>query len=566
LPPGGRARGGVVICSPLAKEHVDTYRGLKLLAQQLASAGIAVLRFDYLGTGDSARDQGSDSAVEDFGLSVGEAVGYLRDCGVKNISLIGLRAGALLAALAAPEVQGLDGLVLWDPVADGRRYLREQRVLYKMTVGDDVIEADTESILGLTFSAAAARDLKSLKMPAQIAPSIKCLVLVRPERMDDEWLRGFRTAPNCTVEKVIEQAAFVEPASFVVEIPVGAIESVVTWLDSKVSTEVTKFTVALQHRAVVTRSIGGGEVVETIDRFGPNHLFGIRTALREAPANSPTMLMHGTACQHRIGQGRIWTESARELAGLGIAAMRYDRRGTGDTGVASTEIPRIYSDLAKQDVVDAVEATGVAPDRLMMTGVCSGAWSAAYAAIVKGAKSVVLINVILYVLRKTEVGPERLIGMTPPSPGDSQPEARTFRARAKDLARRWMPYRAWLMLGKLGVAQVPEVLLAELRRMNVNTEMVLSPEDVIWFEKQRGRESLARVVDATWVPNLVPASGGDHPLLQRDIQNFARQQLVRVAIRDFGPPLAQPAIYADLAERVDNVQSSSPTRQATESA
>ncbi len=58
VPAGRRARGGVVICPPLGKEHVDTYRGLKLLAQELCERGFLVLRFDYHATGDSAGELG----------------------------------------------------------------------------------------------------------------------------------------------------------------------------------------------------------------------------------------------------------------------------------------------------------------------------------------------------------------------------------------------------------------------------------------------------------------------------------------------------------------------------
>ena len=80
---------------------------------------------------------------------------------------------------------------------------------------------------------------------------------------------------------------------------------------------------------------------------------------------------------HRIGPGRVWVETARDLAGRGVEVIRYDRRGTGDTGLATAEFPPIYSRIAKEDVRQAISATGTPPDRLMMTGVCSGAWSSA---------------------------------------------------------------------------------------------------------------------------------------------------------------------------------------------
>ena len=537
-PAGGRVRGGVVICPPLGKEHVDTYRGLKLLAQRLATAGFAVLRFDYLGTGDSAQFQGADSAVADYRAGIVEAARYLRGCGAPDVSVIGLRMGALLAAVTTQGWPDLANLVLWDPVTDGRRYLREQRVLYRMTVGADVVDVAGESILGLTFSSAAARELSALKLPAD-SDARRVLLLARPERMDDARLQAFSAVGECTMREATEQAAYVEPASFVVQIPDRTIDSIVNWSDANASRDTAAFEAVLKRRAVVATTNAGVQIIETIDRLGPNRLFGIRTAAAGSAPDAPALLMHGTACEHRIGSGRIWTEVARDFAELGMTAQRYDRRGTGDTGITTTDFPRIYSDVSKQDVLDAVDATGVTPDRLMVTGVCSGAWSAAYAGISRNTKSVVLVNSILYALRNVEVGPERLLGMTPQSPGRTEsPEATTAKAKAKNLIRRLLPYRAWLLLGRLGLAQVPEVMLIELRRRNVGTDLVLSPADLAWFEKQRGAQSLARVADAYWSPNVIPAPSGDHPLLQRDLQNFTRRHLALAAIRDFGALLA----------------------------
>ena len=54
VPDDRRVRGAVVICGSIAKEHMDTVRGLRLLADELASRRILTLRFDYLGVGDSA--------------------------------------------------------------------------------------------------------------------------------------------------------------------------------------------------------------------------------------------------------------------------------------------------------------------------------------------------------------------------------------------------------------------------------------------------------------------------------------------------------------------------------
>jgi pimeloyl-ACP methyl ester carboxylesterase len=51
--------------------------------------------------------------------------------GVRQICLVGLRLGGALAALAGAARRDLDGLVLWDPVINGRTYLEEMSALHQ---------------------------------------------------------------------------------------------------------------------------------------------------------------------------------------------------------------------------------------------------------------------------------------------------------------------------------------------------------------------------------------------------------------------------------------------------
>lgn len=527
VPDGGHARAGVVICPPLGKEHVDTYRGLKLLAQRLCARGFAVLRFDYAGTGDSALPQDEPSAVTRYLDSVRAAAGYLRAAGVSDIAVVGLRAGALLAGAVADSIDDLAALVLWDPVVDGRRYLREQQALYKLSVGDG---GDTGggSILGVTFAAEALAALKELRLPTDYGRRVPILVAARPDRVDSNTLTELAATPEVEVRTVTGQAEFVEPASFVVEIPVGAVYLVSSWLDATLSSTTQRVSPQVRLQADVAPAIR-----ESIEFLGPQSLFAIRTTSREAAADSPALLIHNMACEHRAGSGRLWVESARELAAAGMTVVRYDRRGVGETGYARTDFPRLHSSTAKEDVLQAMDSTGVSADRLMMTGVCSGAWDSAYGALVRGARTVVMVNLLLFSLRNVEVGPVESSDI--PAPGDGPSTANGgIRVRIKYLIRRWLPYHLWLLLGWLGLTQVPEVLLKALSKAGVSVDLVLSPEDQAWFEKQRGGQGVSRLSKHGWSEEITHVGFGDHSLLHRGIQIFTRQRLLEVAEREFG--------------------------------
>lgn len=116
-PAGGVSRRGVVLCYPTAEaEYYNAHRSLRTLALGLAAAGVHVLRFDYLGTGDSAGEPdllGEADWLEDVSVAITE----LQDmAAIRSVGLIGLREGAALAVGAACRVSAVGRLALWDPV------------------------------------------------------------------------------------------------------------------------------------------------------------------------------------------------------------------------------------------------------------------------------------------------------------------------------------------------------------------------------------------------------------------------------------------------------------------
>lgn len=124
------ARGGVsnraaVLCCPAGHEYFKAHRAFRLLARQLARQGVHVWRFDYYGTGDSAGETGAgdvDRWVQDVRLAISAV---MERSPARTVSLVGLRLGATVAALAAARDTRVGRLVLWDPVLSGGRYVDE---------------------------------------------------------------------------------------------------------------------------------------------------------------------------------------------------------------------------------------------------------------------------------------------------------------------------------------------------------------------------------------------------------------------------------------------------------
>jgi len=117
------ASGAVLLCYPIGSEYMRAHRAFRQLNTLLNRAGFHVLRFDYSCTGDST-GEGRDASVAQWLDDVVWAIEELQDTArVDRVSVVGLRWGATLAALACRERSDVERLVLWDPIISGATYL-----------------------------------------------------------------------------------------------------------------------------------------------------------------------------------------------------------------------------------------------------------------------------------------------------------------------------------------------------------------------------------------------------------------------------------------------------------
>ena len=116
-PAGMTATTGVVYCHPFAEEKNLSHAVTARAARRLAEAGVAVLRFDFSGCGDSEGEL-HEADCNGWLAEIAAAEQVLRaKAGIQRVGFWGLRSGANLALIHAQGRGDIPFLILWQPLA-----------------------------------------------------------------------------------------------------------------------------------------------------------------------------------------------------------------------------------------------------------------------------------------------------------------------------------------------------------------------------------------------------------------------------------------------------------------
>ena len=556
LPGDQRVRGGVIICASMGRDGITSVRFQRILADDLAGRGFAVLRFDYLGTGDSAYTQDHDDAVDNWERSIGYGLAYLEQIGAQSITAIGLRAGSLILSAALSQSHSVNRIVYVDPIGTGRRYLREQTALFTVSAGTDSVAPGTVSIIGGRLTATAADRFRALRLDAGPAHPVHRLLVLRPGEPDAQ-VSALRDADRTETVRVNLLAEFAQPAKTMTPIPFRAIEAVVDWVDRAESTTRTAVTPSYRNlvRMPTEGSSGTDAVIESIESMGPKGLFAIRTRPEHVePGNGTVWVFNTSANDSHVGPAREWVELSRRVAAAGAQAVRWDRSGIGNSPpIIRKQWQPVY---VRQDVRDAVTVAEHAardPRNLHLIGPCSGSWYAAQVAHQLGAGEVVLVNPRVWTWRTGATHGWQWWNLKRPlkvsmssHPRRENGRFATFWKRAsavlaresKRATHRHAP-RFYLMgMGRLGIAQTPDVLLSTLARDRVATTVLLSPWDADLFEQRGGPRAIRRLSDAPTPPQFVITDEGDHAIYHQAMLQAIREVVLESVTADQSNPIA----------------------------
>ncbi|MBX3100472.1 MAG: alpha/beta hydrolase [Salinibacterium sp.] len=512
LPDDREVVGGVVICPPLGYDQVLGYRALRFVGQELAAQGIAALRFDYVGEGDSAGQSGTAQAPELWMSSVARAAAYLRDSGIDNVALLSLGAGALIANEAALTVDAT-ALVHWDPELSGRRFLRRQRALFELTVGHDG-PTDPSALLSLTLHPDAAAWLRTREITAATLP-VGMDALIVGRRAYDENPATLRLTsnlpPRAEYRSVVGQEELLDVPGTLAVLPEETIAGMSEWLLERFPRASVPARPLVNGRAVVGHTSDGTPIVEKLLRIGPDRLFVITTS-REDDNESGVVVQQPGAAEHRVGPGRFQVLAARELAERGYRAVRFDRRVTGDTTEVRPGEPNfIFANEWVDDTDRLIAELGIGED-VAHAGLCAGGWVAARMAERRPARLTVMFSPNYFKTAPLRAGEYSVLTQS------SREGTRKF-IGLKRRIRGILPGWAWPILGRLQLFHDPAILLgASTRDRNSTVAVLLTPEDEENFRAHRGPDAVARLINRGADIRVTSYAYGDHSLFGAEVR------------------------------------------------
>lgn len=381
---------GVVICSAMGVEELCTHRFMRKLANEIAAAGMPALRFDYQGTGDSRGDDGDPDRVAHWLASIREAVAWLRrETGVTEVALAGFRLGTLLATQVAAELGEVQRLVLMGAVSSGKNYLREVKALsallaqsartavpasHASAAAQDGFEAVGFQLTDATIAELNKLDL--LNLPT--APAAQVLLLNRAQAAVDSRLAAcFQALGSEITQMELPGYADMEWNSTFATLPEDAFAGLITWLGRDLRAD------CAIAPSVPDQALVADDWRESPQFFGADqNLFAIHCQpLREAKRTVVLFINHGA--NHHIGWARTYVTLARHFTRQGIASLRMDLAGIGDSPPHSGQAEnQLYKRGSLRDIQAALNwlySNGY--ESCTVIGHCAGAYQGFYAAL-----------------------------------------------------------------------------------------------------------------------------------------------------------------------------------------
>jgi len=388
---GHQGRKAVLLLAPIGFEEMCARTTWRTLAEMISASGHACLRFDYPDTADAIEPHTAPDGISDWIDAAHRCARYLieRNPGAELV-LVGQGFGASLVAQLGAELPHVAATILMAPIIKGRSYLRElqawTRVLTeRIGIRPDPLDENGYSVAGFPLATSRATAIRAIDLTqTKRSPADKMLLVERTHASGDSVLGKHFASLGAEVtsigydgyELILTDPTQAEP-------PLGTLAKITSWIDDLPLETVANGQHAPARRPEIARALIGPHYDELPLRFGPDQrLFGVLCRpLGRRP--SAIAVLANSGRDYHIGWGRASVEQARALAQRGIASLRFDAIGIGDSPAvpgASREV--IYSEEQIANVchaIDYVDGLGCGP--VALVGRCSGAYASFNAAV-----------------------------------------------------------------------------------------------------------------------------------------------------------------------------------------
>ncbi|MCD2173837.1 alpha/beta fold hydrolase [Rhizobium sp. C4] len=404
----------VLLVSPWGFEDMPVRRFYREIAEALAARGIASLRFDLPGTGDSA-EVATDIALDGWLSAIADAAREAgRLSGASKILLLGHGLGATLALLAETRVANLTGIALLAPVTSGRIYARETGLWWKMIAADlglgpDYTENGTLTIAGMTMPETIAASIRKLRdADLKLSRPLAVLAVCRQGRDSDGALADALATDGATVTRLPYDGfdgLVVNP--LISKTPAQLVDRIAEWARSVAPAEAP----TAAPEAASTLPLAGEGYRESGHRFGEGGRLIGTFCQPEGDTRGAPVLLVSTSYDRASAWANSGAATARDLARRGIASLRFDAAGIADSPAKPGDPAQmLYSKSLDRDVALALdELKAMTGKSAVLAGRCSGGYHAFHASVANPrAAGVVVINSYAFVWDESQSVEEAL--------------------------------------------------------------------------------------------------------------------------------------------------------------
>lgn len=408
---------GVILCLPAFLDEGNlTRRVIVEQARRLAPLGWTVLIPDLYGCGDSAGTT-AEARWPIWQADLRRWAQLADELAASRPLIVwGIRMGALLAAQLSQTIARPHHLLLWQAPANGRALIDPLRKLSRLAgaTADPQVAAGQPAMSVAAQPAPAGEALAGYQLDATLLGGLQDLACTAPARgqagnrvlfahtqrviRDDQpippalqklvdswqqqgwdtraavvagepfWASMEPSSPIATFEATEAWLARLPTLSAAIP-PAAAAPTAATWPDESRPNPLT---------LLETHQVAGVSEQAVVLAGSQGELVGILTRPASGPqAPRAAMLIVPGQPQTRTGSHRMFVEQCRWLAGHGIASLRFDVGGWGDSPGIAQAFEQSCQDIAiaAGGLLEHAAAPGAAPE-LWLAGLCDGASAA----------------------------------------------------------------------------------------------------------------------------------------------------------------------------------------------